>query len=85
MTREDARELSADSDSRDEDGPRPPNGFRFVDLRACKDEIAHLLPQGHPLREALLREPDEVPWSEGIAKLETYLRLAKVLQLTERR
>jgi hypothetical protein len=47
----------------------------IVDLREAKREAAQVLPPGHPVREALLREPDELPCVEGRAKIETYLRL----------
>lgn len=34
-----------------------------------------MFPPGHPVREAISREPDFLPESAGIAKLETYARI----------
>ena len=50
-----------------------------IDLRACKAAAMRLAPS-HPVRLGLLQEPDEVPRKEGLAKLETYIRLALALR-----
>jgi len=47
-----------------------------VDLRLCKQEVSRLYPPGNMLRELLMSEPDELPRAEGIAKLQTYARIA---------
>jgi hypothetical protein len=56
----------------------PPSGL--IDLRACKVHVTKALPPDHPFRLALLQEPDFLPKPAGVAKLETYLRLAMALR-----
>lgn len=51
----------------------------LIDLRKAK-EAALRLPYDHPVRLALLQEPDFLPRPEGIGKLETYIRLAMALR-----
>lgn len=59
--------------------PRPPrpnrHGAMSVDFRRCKEAAGRLLPPGHPVREALLREDDFVPSQAAAVKIETYIRL----------
>jgi hypothetical protein len=43
-----------------------------VDLRPCKQIVMKRLPPGHAVREAILAEPDELPWPEASVKLQTY-------------
>ena len=50
-----------------------------IDLRRCK-AAAMRLPPNHPLRLAIVQEPDELPRSRGLGKLETYIRLAMALR-----
>lgn len=47
-----------------------------IDVRRIKDAARRLYPAGHPVREALLREPDSLPRGEALGKLEAYLRMA---------
>ena len=47
-----------------------------VDLRSVKAGAQRLFPPGHPLREALCREPDVLPRSQAQVRLEVYLRWA---------
>jgi len=46
----------------------------LVDMRQLKATTIRLLGPGHPLRDALSREPDTLPRAIGLAKLETYLQ-----------
>lgn len=48
---------------------------RTVDWRHVKAEAAKRLPPGDPVREALLREPDDVPVGLVAGKMAAYLRL----------
>ena len=51
-----------------------------VDLRRLKQATIRLYPSGHPLREAILREPDELPTDQAAGVLEAYLRMAFMLR-----
>ena len=50
-----------------------------IDLRDFKAQAARLLPANHPVRRVLAREQDIVPRSEGLAKLELYVRFVLAL------
>lgn len=50
----------------------------FVDFRRLKTAVTRLLPAGHPVREAVLQEPDEVPADVALGKADTYLRMLRV-------
>lgn len=57
----------------------PPRGFTHpgpVNLRDIKAGVQRLFPPGHPLREALLREPDELTREDARSRLVAYVRLA---------
>ena len=56
------------------DSPQP--APEVVDLREAKAGAQRLFPAGHPLREALCREPDVLPRSEAQARVGVYLRWA---------
>jgi len=47
-----------------------------MNLRPCKQVAIAKLRPGHPVRDAILAEPDEVPRTEGRVKL---LMLAEML------
>ena len=47
-----------------------------VDLRRLKQATIRLYPPGHPLLEAVLREPDELPVAAAFEVLDTCLRMA---------
>ena len=51
----------------------------LIDLRELKVQAARLLPANHPVRRVLAREQDIVPRSEGLAKLELYVRFVLAL------
>jgi len=51
-------------------------GRPVVDFRAVKAGVQRLFAPGHPLREALLREPDQIGRDEARNRLAVYLRLA---------
>lgn len=46
-----------------------------IDLRPCKRKAKAVFGRDHPVRRALAEEPDMLPLEEGLAKLETYLRM----------
>jgi len=46
-----------------------------IDIRMVKETARRLYPPGHPLREAILGEPDSLPGSQALGKLEAYLRM----------
>lgn len=60
--------------------PKHRNLQEVLDLRPCKQRATKLFSPGHPLREALLNEPDFLPRAEGLAKLEAYLRMLLVMR-----
>lgn len=41
-----------------------------VDLRACKQVVLDKLPPGHPVRDAILAEPDALPLEAARVKLQ---------------
>jgi hypothetical protein len=47
-----------------------------VDLRPVKAGAQRYLPAGHPLREAILAGPDELPRDSALPTLEAYVRMA---------
>jgi len=46
-----------------------------MDFRRIKAVAAHRLPPGDLVREALLQEPDTVPWDLAAGKVVTYVQL----------
>ena len=46
-----------------------------MDFRRLKAAASRLFPAGHPLREAVMQEPDDVPASLALGKADAYLRL----------
>ncbi|MCI4346918.1 MAG: hypothetical protein L3K07_09245 [Thermoplasmata archaeon] len=48
-----------------------------VDLREAKSEATRALPPGHPGREALLAQPDELPTAEFDALIPALIRLVR--------
>jgi hypothetical protein len=56
----------------------------MVDLRPAKAEAQRLLPPGHPVRLALMQEPDFIPADTAQQKLETYIRLALAMRDTRK-
>lgn len=47
----------------------------LVDLREVKSVARQVLPRGHPVREALDREPDVLEGPEARARLVAYCRI----------
>lgn len=46
----------------------------FIDFRPVKAEVARRYPEGHPLREIVIQQPDVTPRAEGLVRLEMLLR-----------
>lgn len=55
-----------------------PNDQVGMDLREVKRRVLQFLPSGDPLRDAILKEPDTVPFLEGRTKLATWARIMMV-------
>lgn len=51
----------------------------MVDFRPLKATAMRVLPGTHPLRIAVLAEPDWVPRGAALAKLETFAHMAYAL------
>jgi hypothetical protein len=51
------------------------SNHELVDLRLVKKRALETLPPGDPVREAIVKEPDLLPRSEGLVKLATYARV----------
>ena len=64
--------------------PRKPQDeagiVRRIDLRRAKAEALRILSAGHPVREALVLEPDFLPRPEGLAKIEVFIRVLFALR-----
>lgn len=51
-----------------------------LDLRDLKAGVCRLLEPSHPLRIAVMQEPDQLPRAQGIARLQAYARLALAMR-----
>lgn len=70
MTRQKQRRLSKS----------PVRPSEVLDLRGLKAGVCRLLEPEHPLRIAVMQEPDQLPRAQGIARLQAYARLALALR-----